>query len=119
MAKTPAKDKQKTSPARTKSRKEGVLRYLILAMLFLSVIGFYTVRLVTMQLTPPEGTTVTIGGERVAVTRRTVSIKARRGSILDTNGVPLVQDVMRHQLELDAASFPTDDAAAMHCFTHC
>lgn len=112
MAKTPAKDKQKTSPARTKSRKEGVLRYLILAMLFLSVIGFYTVRLVTMQLTPPEGTTVTIGGERVAVTRRTVSIKARRGSILDTNGVPLVQDVMRHQLELDAASFPTDDAAA-------
>lgn len=112
MPKAPAADKQKTPPARSKARKEGVFRYAVLAMLFLAVIGFYTVRLVSLQLTPPEGTTVTIGGERVAVTRRVVTVKARRGSILDTNGVPLVQDIMRYQMELDAASFPTDDAAA-------
>lgn len=95
-----------------KLRKEGVIRYLILAVLFLAVIGFYTVRLVSLQLTVPEGTTVTIDGEKIAVTRRYVSVKARRGSILDTNGTPLVQDILRYQLELDAASFPKDDAAA-------
>lgn len=104
--------RQKSSPARAKTRKEGVFRYVILALLFLSVIGFYTVRLVSLQLTPPEGSTVTIDGEKIAVTRRYVSVKARRGSILDTNGTPLVQDVLRYQLELDAASFPTDDTAA-------
>ena len=95
-----------------KTRKEGVIRYVILALLFLSVIGFYTVRLISLQLTVPEGTTVTIDGEKIAVTRRYVSVKARRGSILDTNGTPLVQDILRYQLELDAASFPRDDAAA-------
>ncbi len=104
--------KQKTPPARAKTRKEGVFRYVILALLFLSVIGFYTARLVTLQLIPPEGSTVTIDGEKIAVTRRYVSVKARRGSILDTNGTPLVQDILRYQLELDAASFPTDDTAA-------
>ena len=104
--------KAKSSPARVKSRKEGVFRYLILALLFLSVIGFYTVRLISLQLTVPEGTTVTIGGEKISVTRRYVNVKARRGSILDTNGVPLVQDHLRYQLELDGASFPKDDAAA-------
>ncbi len=104
--------RQKSSPARAKTRKEGVFRYVILALLFLSVIGFYTVRLVSLQLTPPEGSTVTIDGEKIAVTRRYVSVKARRGSILDTNGTPLVQDILRYQLELDAASFPTDDTAA-------
>ena len=103
---------KESSPVRVKTRKEGVIRYFILALLFLSVIGFYTVRLVSLQLTVPEGTTVTIGGETVSVTRRYVSVKARRGSILDTNGIPLVQDILRYQLELDAASFPTDDAAA-------
>ena len=112
MPKAPVTEKQKTPPARSKARKEGVIRYAVLAVLFLAVIGFYTVRMVSLQLTPPEGTTVTIGGEKVAVTRRTVTVKARRGSILDTNGVPLVQDIMRYQMELDAASFPTDDAAA-------
>ena len=112
MPKAPVTEKQKTPPARSKARKEGVIRYAVLAVLFLAVIGFYTVRLVSLQLTPPEGTTVTIGGEKVAVTRRTVTVKARRGSILDTNGVPLVQDILRYQMELDAASFPTDDAAA-------
>lgn len=106
------KAKQKTTPARTKTRKEGVLRYAILAMLFLGVIGFYTARLVSLQLTPPDGTTVTIGGEKIAVTRRTVPVKARRGSILDTNGIPLVQDILYYRMELDAASFPKDDAAA-------
>ncbi|MBR5871486.1 MAG: hypothetical protein IKZ09_10680 [Clostridia bacterium] len=112
MPKTGTAEKAKTPPARSKSRKEGIFRYVILAMLFLSVIGFYTVRLVGLQLTSPDGATVTIGGEKIAVTRRVVTVKARRGSILDTNGTPLVQDVMRYQLELDAASFPKDDAAA-------
>jgi len=51
--------KAKSSPARVKSRKEGIFRYLILAVLFLSVVGFYTVRLISLQLTVPEGTTVT------------------------------------------------------------
>lgn len=112
MPKSQTKDKKKPSPARSKARKEGIYRYAILALLFLTVIGFYTVRLVSLQLTPPEGTTVTIGGERISVTRRIAAIKARRGSILDTNGIPLVQDIMRYQLELDASSFPKDDAAA-------
>ena len=112
MPKDNALKKQKSSPARMKTRKEGVIRYVILALLFLSVIGFYTVRLISLQLTVPEGTTVTIDGEKIAVTRRYVSVKARRGSILDTNGTPLVQDILRYQLELDAASFPRDDAAA-------
>lgn len=112
MPKKESTAKQKSSPARTKSRKEGVLRYAVLAILFLGVIGFYTVRLVSLQLTPPEGTTVTIDGERVTVTKRTVSVKARRGSILDTNGTPLVQDTLHYRMELDAASFPKDDTAA-------
>ena len=112
MPKDNALKKQKSSPARMKTRKEGVIRYVILALLFLSVIGFYTVRLISLQLTVPEGTPVTIDGEKIAVTRRYVSVKARRGSILDTNGTPLVQDILRYQLELDAASFPRDDAAA-------
>lgn len=112
MPKASSEKKQKAAPARMKLRKEGVIRYLILAVLFLAVIGFYTVRLVSLQLTVPEGTTVTIDGEKIAVTRRYVSVKARRGSILDTNGTPLVQDILRYQLELDAASFPKDDAAA-------
>ena len=112
MPKRGSDKKQKSSPARTKFRKEGVFRYAILALLFLSVIGFYTVRLISLQLTVPDGTTVTIDGEKISVTSRTVTIKARRGSILDTNGTPLVQDVLRYQLELDASSFPRDDAAA-------
>ena len=112
MAKEIITEKSNTPPARKKSRKEGVFRYLILAVLFLAAIGFYTVRLVNLQLVPPEGTTITIDGEKIAVTRRTVTVKARRGSILDTNGTVLIEDVMRYQMELDASSFPKDDAAA-------
>ena len=78
MAKEIITEKTNTPPARKKSRKEGVFRYLILAVLFLSVLGFYTVRLVNLQLVPPEGTTITIDGEKIAVTRRTVTVKARR-----------------------------------------
>ena len=106
------KPEKTASSARTHARKEGVWRYAVLAMLFLAVIGFYTVRLVSLQLTAQDGGILTIGGERVAVTQRIVTVRARRGSILDTNGTPLVQDILRYQMELDASAFPRDDAAA-------
>ena len=112
MPKAEKKPEKTASAVRTHARKEGVWRYAVLAMLFLAVIGFYTVRLVSLQLTAQDGGILTIGGERVAVTQRIVTVRARRGSILDTNGTPLVQDILRYQMELDASAFPSDDAAA-------
>ncbi len=98
--------------ARTRTRKEGALRYAVLALLFFAVLGFYAVRIAVLQLAPDGSSTVIIDGQAVAVTRRTVTIKARRGSILDRNGTPLVQDVLRYRMELDASYFPREDAAA-------
>lgn len=107
------KKKRKESPViRTHAGKQGVWRYAVLCLFFAAVIGFYVVRLAGLQLTGADGSTVTYNGEKVAVTQRTVTVKARRGSILDRNGVPLVQDITRYQMELDAASFPREDAAA-------
>lgn len=101
-----------SSPLRQKNAKQGVWRYGILGVLFVFVIGFYLARLVGLQMTDPDGSTVTVNGEKVVVTERVVTVRAKRGSILDRNGVPLVQDVTRYQMKLDAASFPAEDAAA-------
>ncbi|MBP3918584.1 MAG: hypothetical protein J6I50_05375 [Clostridia bacterium] len=97
---------------RTHSAKQGLWRYAVLCVLFLTVISLYIVRFMTIQHADMDGSTVTYNGEKITVTQRTVTVKARRGSILDRNGTPLVQDIMRYQMVLDAVSFPKEDASA-------
>ncbi len=96
----------------SKTKKEGVWRYLVLCLGFCVAVGFYAVRLWDLQMTPPEGSTVTIGGETVAVTHQTVTVAARRGTVYDRDGVALVEDVLSYQMLLDATTFPRDDAEA-------
>ncbi len=109
---TEKKSTATAAKARAKQKKQGLWRYAVLAAFFVCVLSFYTVRLYTLQMTAPEGTTVTYNGETIAVSQKTVSVKARRGTIYDCNGVPLVRDILRYRTELDAASFPREDAAA-------
>ncbi len=104
--------KQTPTGTRTQVKKQGLWRYVVLAACFVGVLAFYAVRLYTLQMTAPNQATVTYNGEKIAVSQKTVSVKARRGSILDRNGIPLVEDVLRYQTELDASSFPREDAAA-------
>ncbi len=96
----------------TAAKKQGLWRYAVLCLLFIGVLSFYAVRLYTLQMTDPDGSTVTIGGEKIVVSQKTVTVRARRGTIYDRNGKPLVEDIMRYEAVLDAASFPREDAAA-------
>ncbi len=104
--------KQTQNTARTRVKKTGVWRYIVLALLFVGAISVYVCRLSQLQLSAVSGDTVLINGQRIAVTQQRVKIKARRGSILDRDGTPLVQDVLYHSMVLDAGTFPTDDHAA-------
>ncbi len=91
--------------------REGLLRCITLGVVFLSVIGFFVYRLTELQLLNPRGT-VTIDGNRIAVTSRVVSVPAARGRILDRNGAVLAEDRILYRLELDADTFPADDERA-------
>ncbi|MCQ2431359.1 MAG: hypothetical protein MJ175_02010 [Clostridia bacterium] len=97
--------------AKSPEKKKGFLRTAILALFLFAVIGLYLFRLVNMQLLNPDGSMV-IGGERIIISRRIVSIRASRGMIRDRSGMPLVKNDTRYQLILDASTFPADDEAA-------
>ena len=86
--------KQVQNTARTRVKKTGVWRYIVLALLFVGVISVYAFRLSQLQLSAVSGDTVLINGQRIAVTQQKVKIKARRGSIFDRDGTPIVQDVL-------------------------
>ncbi|MBO4229216.1 MAG: hypothetical protein J5938_02560 [Clostridia bacterium] len=100
------------NPGRSREKKGGLIRYIAIAVFLLAVVGLYLFQLTRLQLLKTDSTIVLEDGVRIAVTKRTVKVKAVRGIIRDRDGVPLVRNEVTYNLVLDADTFPHSDSDA-------
>ena len=81
-------------------------RRIISVCVIIALFCVFTADLVKIQLFEGEE----YAAKSSAVSESTVRIKAARGEILDTNGVPMVYNTEGYSVIFDAAYFPSDDA---------
>ena len=81
-------------------------RRIISVCVIIALFSVFTADLVKIQLFEGEE----YAAKSSAVSESTVRIKAARGEILDTNGVPMVYNTEGYSVIFDAAYFPSDDA---------
>ena len=90
-------------------KKEYLIRYFALGVLFAAFCVLYTGRLLYLQVAGQDY--YTMATPTVYYTR-TEPIQAFRGEIYDRNGTPLVTNQYTYTLQLDYGSFPTKNADA-------
>ena len=90
-------------------KKEHLIRYFALGVLFVAFCVLYTGRLLYLQVAGQDY--YTMATPTVYYTR-TEPIQAFRGEIYDRNGTPLVTNQYTYTLQLDYGSFPTKNADA-------
>ena len=89
------------------NKRNNLLRYIAVGILFCAVCLVYLGRLVYLQVAGQDYYTQT---PQIAVVTRKVPIQAIRGEIYDTNGVPLVTNRYTYDLQLDYAAFPKSES---------
>ena len=88
-------------------KKEHLIRYFALGILFCAFCVLYTGRLLYLQVAGQDY--YTMATPTVYYTR-TEPIQAFRGEIYDRNGTPLVTNQYTYNLQLDYGSFPKKEA---------
>ncbi len=88
-------------------KRDNLLRYVAVGILFCVVCVVYVGRLIYLQVAGQDYYTMT---QPVVHVTRTVPIQAIRGEIYDKNGVPLVTNRYSYDLQLEYSSFPKSES---------
>jgi len=87
-------------------RRENLLRFTAVGVLFCAICLVYVGRLIYLQVAGQDYYTM---ARPTTYITRTVPIQACRGEIFDVNGTPLVTNLYTYDLQLDYGSFPKDN----------
>ena len=90
-------------------KRENLLRFVAVGVLFCAVCVIYIGRLIYLQVAGQDYYTMSLGQPTTYVTRR-VPIQAIRGEIYDRNGEALVTNLYSYDLQLEYSSFPDTEA---------